>query len=138
MSADRDIEHLNSIVRLKIAPSPIHGVGVFATRPIQKGARLYAELAPFPYRLIPGNFSKLLPEVQASIAERWPRATQGSVFAYPDAIYQGYMNHSDSPNYDNQNDQALRDIEAGEEITEDYRLIEGWQEVFPFLTEKRA
>lgn len=43
------------------------------------------------------------------------------------------MNHSPEPNYDAVSDTAIRTIKAGEEVMEDYRLIDGWQEVFPFL-----
>ncbi len=31
------------------------------------------------------------------------------------------MNHSDDPNYDDVKDIAIKDIQAGEEITEDYK-----------------
>lgn len=66
----RDIDYLNSVVKLRIAPSSVHGVGVFAVRDIAKGQKLYADLAPFPYKMTPGYFSKLFPEVQALLLER--------------------------------------------------------------------
>lgn len=128
------IDQLNERVKLRIAPSPIHGVGVFAIRDIGKGQHLSMDGLPLPYKISPGNLSKLLPEVRELILERWPRASQGMPFAYPDAIMLAYTNHSDDPNYDALNGVTLRDIKQGEEITEDYRKIENWGQVYPWLT----
>jgi len=44
-----------------------------------------------------------------------------------------YLNHSDDPNYDAKNNVCLRDIKKGEEITENYRLIPSYTQVFPWL-----
>lgn len=129
------IDFLNVTVKVKLAPSPIHGVGVFAIRDIPKQTKLFADRSPHPYRISPGNLGKLFPQVRELLTQRWPGIVQGKGFAYPDFHIQGYMNHSDDPNYDAHLDLSLRDIEAGEEITEDYRQIEGWEEVFPFLSE---
>jgi SET domain-containing protein len=133
MSTVDVVDFLNSIVKTRIAPSPIHGVGLFAIRDIPKGMKFFADHMPRPYRLSAANQSKLFPEVRALLMERWPRMVDGEAFGYPDTYIQGYMNHADDPNYDLTLDVALRDIKAGEEITEDYRLIPGWERAFPWL-----
>lgn len=133
MDYEAHISFLNSSVVARIAPSPIHGVGVVAIRDIAKGQRLYADRAPFVYRISKGNLGKLLPEVRSVLAERWPAMELGNPFVFPDVNFQGYMNHSDDPNYCNKTDTALRDIRKGEEITEDYRNIDGWKVAFPWL-----
>lgn len=125
------ITELNDRVCVRIAPSSIHGVGIFAARDISKGKRLCLDHRPIIYSLSPGNLSKLLPEVKQLILERWPRAAIAEPFIYPDAVLSAYMNHADDANV--KNDIALRDIKAGEELTEDYRLIPGFERIYPFL-----
>lgn len=125
---------LNERVLTRLAPSPIHGIGVFALRDIPKGTRLNADMRPEVYALKYENFPQLHPEVRANILERWPTVVTGSAFAYPDTRIQAFMNHADEPNYDNLTDRTLRDIKAGEEITEDYRNIQGAEQVFTWLS----
>lgn len=128
------IDFLNGAVRLEIRPSKIHGVGLFATRHIEKGSKLYATMAPTPFKVSQGNLTKLLPEVKEMLVSRWPGILNGHGFIYPDFHMQGFMNHSDTPNYDNRTDTTIRNIEADEEITEDYRNIEGSNEAYPWLS----
>lgn len=141
MSNEEQIDRLNEFVKARIAPSSVHGVGVFAIRDIAKGQKMwfdtFAQIYPLPY----SQFFKLFPEVRELLLERWPGVAaqkEGEVhtgFAYPDAYLQGYINHSDDPNYDCLTDIALKDIKTGEEITENYRSILGWQVAFPWLVE---
>lgn len=133
---DEQAAKLNTYVKCRIAPSPIHGVGVFAIRDIGKGQKIFADMMPEVFNLPYSSFNKLFPQVKQILLERYPRITKGSMFIYPDTRLQAYMNHSDDPNYDAINDVLLRDVKEGEEITEDYRKIDGWQEVFPFLVVK--
>lgn len=128
------IDYLNSAVVVRIAPSKIHGVGVVALRDLEKGKRLYLDNLPQVYQVPYAEFGKLFKEVRGLIVERWPRTTEGERFAYPDARYQAYINHSDTPNYDLETDMLTQDIKKGEEITEDYKKIVGWRVAFPFLT----
>jgi hypothetical protein len=128
-----ELSTLNTIVTTKIAPSKIHGVGVFAIRDLEAGRRMYLDNVPTAYRLSEGNLSKLFPEVQALLVSKWPRLFIDSVVAYPDARYQAYVNHSDDPNYDCLHDRLIRAVKQGEEITEDYRSIPGWEKAFPWL-----
>ena len=124
---------LNTLIRLKIAPSEIHGVGVFAITSIPKGVKLNADMFPQSFRIPYKDFGKLKPRVRALIVERWPKVVNNEPFMYPDTFLQGYMNHSKEPNYDAINDVTLKNIEYGEEITEDYTKILGWEEAYPWL-----
>lgn len=137
MNFDEQAAWLNSVVKLRLAPSPIHGVGIFAMRDIQKDTKLYADAFPQLYNLPYSSFNKLFPEVRDLILERWPRVIEGSGFAYPETFLQAYMNHSDDPNYDGQKDITLKDIKAGEEITENYRIGTNWPKAYPWLVVKK-
>lgn len=124
---------VNSRVLTRIAPSKIHGVGVFALRDLYAGQRLYLTDLPQVYKLSPASMDKLFPEVKELIWGRWPQATKNGIFAYPDANNQAYVNHSDEYNYDCITDTLVQDLKAGEEITENYRHIPGWQKAHPWL-----
>ena len=133
---EQQIKELNSYVLTRIAPSKIHGVGVFALRDIPKGRKLNVGMITKLYTLPHSSFLKLFPEVREMLLERWPQIVNGSRFLYPDTKIQAFMNHSDKPNYDAKEDIALEDIKKGEEITEDYRQIEGYEKVFKWLKVK--
>lgn len=127
------VKMLNELVKIKIAPSAIHGVGVVAMRNIKQGEKLYADaqyqVLDVPYK----DFKKLRPEIAEYILGRWAPIVNGSHFIYPDSKMIAFMNHSDEFNYDAKNDVALRDIKEGEEVTENYRDIENFDKVFPWL-----
>lgn len=127
---------LNRGMWARLAPSKIHGVGVFAIADLKKDQKLYLDRIPTTFSLRYADFNKLRPEVAQILIERWPAIVEGSAFIYPDSLMQPYMNHSDTPNYDGVYDLALKDIAAGEEVTEDYRLIPGWKVAHPWLVEK--
>lgn len=113
-------EQINDSVLATIAPSPIHGVGVFALQDIKKGQKMFIRWIPMG--MIQTTVSKLKPEVREVIEGRWPPVRDGFPFMHPheDANLLSFMNHSSEPNYDDNADKALRDIRKGEEITEDY------------------
>ena len=138
----REEQYLNLLntVKCTIKPSPIHGVGVFALRDIKKGDRCYV----VPDRSVDwfslgvsdlNKFDAVYPEIKELILARWPLVASGSKFLSPnyDVRLVAFLNHSDHPNYDQATDTALEDIKAGEEIVEDYRLIQNFEKVFPFL-----
>lgn len=129
--------HLNSVILVRIAPSKIHGVGVFAIRDLQKGQKLFLDSLPKVYESPHKIRGKLFAEVWQLVVERWPRVVSGERFAYPDARYQAYVNHADEPNYDGESDLLLCEVKKGEEILEDYRKIPGWDVAFPWLLDKK-
>jgi len=133
MNSNDQAATLNSHVTVRIAPSPIHGVGVFALRNMPKGRKMGLDDMPKGYNLPYSSFGKLFPEVKEILLERWPNVVEGSAFIYPDSRYQGYLNHSPDPNYDAVNDVLLKDVKQGEELTEDYRKIKGWEVAYPWL-----
>lgn len=124
---------LNDIVKIKLAPSNIEGVGVFAMRDIKKGEKIYSDIIPHQFDLPYSKFNKLEKEVAGVLLGHFPLITKGSHFLYPVTKFSAYLNHSDKPNYDAKNDVMLKSVKKGEEITEDYRLIENWEEVHSFL-----
>lgn len=130
---EKQVDELNQRVKVKVQPSSIHGVGLFALRDISKGEKLYANCLPAFYDLSYNHFTKLFPEVRQLLLERFPRVVEGELFAYPDSLLQSFMNHDSNPNYNNMTDTALRNIKAGEEIFEDYTSIPGWETAFPWL-----
>ena len=131
------ITELNQRVKLKVAPSKIEGVGVFALRDIKRGEKLYLDHMPVMYNVRYADFGKLDDVVKEFLLGRWPNIVNGSVFAYPDCRYSAFLNHSDTPNVDAKNDVALADIPKGEELAEDYRLVESYQQIFPWLDKKK-
>ena len=137
LTKEEQIIDLNNTVRCKLAQSNIHGVGVFAIRDISKGERCYCtpNMIPKFYNIPFGSLSKLLPEIKALVLDRWASAVNGSIFQSPndDAGLLFFINHSDNPNYDVVSDTALRDIECGEELLEDYRLMDNADKVYKFL-----
>lgn len=132
---EEQVTRLNERFKARIAPSPIHGVGVFAIRDIAKGQKLYADATPEVYTLGYGNFSKLFLPVRELLLERFPQIVVGSKFVFPTDRLQAYMNHGygEAENYDAIHDIVLKDIKKGEEILEDYTKISGYATVFPWL-----
>lgn len=124
---------LNDIIKIKLAPSEIEGVGVVAMRDIKKGEKIYADSIPHQFDLPYAKFKKLDKEIAQTLLGHFPLITKGSHFLYPVTKFTAYLNHSDEPNYDAKNDVMLKSVKKGEEITEDYRLIENWEQIFPFL-----
>ena len=135
LSQKDQITELNSEVKCVLRPSPIHGIGVFALRNIPKGQRCYItpNVIPRFYNIPYASLNGLLPEIKEIILQRWPSIINGSKFISPDARLLSFMNHSENPNYDPKNDTALKDIENGEEITENYKTMENWANVHKFL-----
>lgn len=127
------INELNSTIKAKIAPSNIHGIGVFAIFDIKKDEKIHADKLPRIYTLSYGSFGKIFTEVRELILERWPLIVNEAGFISPDVRLLTFMNHSSDPNYDAKTDEALRDISKGEEVTKDYRLMPNYKKVFKFL-----
>lgn len=112
------------IVDHYVAPSAIHGLGVFTRSRIQKGETVY-RFHPAIDREISGSELEHLPEhvrrrVEAH-SEWYPDRSTFRLSA--DGCY--YMNHSSCPNLIDAGDTmyAARDIEADEELTCDYAVV---------------
>lgn len=134
MNTEQTIQFLNEVVKIRVAPSKTHGVGLFAMRHINKGTKLFADMFPQAYKISEGNLSKLFPDVQKHLQEVWPRMTLGEPFMWPFCFLQAYINHNNEPNYDCIMDITTRDIKEDEEIFEDYRVLKGWNKAFDWIT----
>lgn len=141
MTRKEQILWLQTTVKVKLAPSPIHGIGVFAIRDIKQGERCFARrLKDDPQVILDLSYSALQ-EVDKDIRElilgRWANIINGSQFYHPndDARLLSFMNHGqdEAENYDPRNDKAIMDIKVGEELLEDYRLIDNYKLVFPWI-----
>ena len=119
------------LVHARVDRSPIHGLGLFAVAPIAKGTEVWRFTPGFDLDLDP----KTLEDQPGSFRERLQhygyidRRLNRYILCCDDARF---INHSDEantrPDFTRDRhglDIAVRDIAAAEEITVDYRLIEG-------------
>lgn len=127
---------LRDIIKAKLAPSPIHGVGVFAMRDLKKGEKMELDAIPHAFDIPYEMLGELEKEQRELVLSHWPAIASGSHFLYPVTRMTAFLNHSDSANYDAKTDKTLRAIKKGEEITEDYRQISLYEKVFPWLDKK--
>ena len=109
----------------RLMPSPIHGVGVFAIRDIPKGAPVFG-----------ADDGELVPVTADEVTVLSPALSRlykdfcvwnGDTFQCPSSLNEltlsWYLNNSKKPNVTADSSlkfTALRDIEAGEELTADY------------------
>ncbi|HXG17089.1 MAG TPA: SET domain-containing protein [Calidithermus sp.] len=119
------------LVRTRVDRSPIHGLGLFADEPIPKGTDVWRFTPGFDLDLDPGVLDAQPPIVRSRLLHYGyiDRRLGRYILCCDDARF---INHSDSPNIgpDFARDRygvdvALRDIAPGEELTVDYRLLEG-------------
>ncbi len=107
-----------------LASSSIHGTGVYAAEPIAEGTVIWDFTEGVDWELTEEEM-QAFPERLRDQMERW-------CFLRPDGMYvlcgdnAKFMNHSFKPNCDDRGDVtiAARDIEAGEELTCDYRAFD--------------
>jgi hypothetical protein len=110
-----------------VAPSPIHGLGCFASANVKKGEKVW-EFHPIIDRVIPESDLWALPahivKLVQTHAEFFPETSVFRLAADGDF----FMNHSDDPNFEDFGDYAIagKDIAVGDEITWDYRIVKVW------------
>jgi SET domain-containing protein len=123
------IEYLNSTVWATLRPSPIHGIGVFAIRDIPKGTQItdhadYGEKHALN-QLTPQEMNQLHPTIRKIILDRTHFTEEDTLLQFysPNhtASLQSWMNHSDTPNTTGTH--VIRNIKAGEELTENYNTL---------------
>ena len=134
------IKEINTYVRTYLAPSDIHGVGVFALYDMKEGEPLFADMMTKIFFIPYQDFDKIRPEIAEQILSRWPLVVNDKPFAYPDVRIVAYMNHAptgNGANYDAINDKLLKDVKRGEEILEDYTLIPNYDNVFTWLAKEK-
>ncbi|MFW6079231.1 MAG: SET domain-containing protein [Gemmatimonadota bacterium] len=119
------------LVETRLAPSSIHGIGIFADRFIPEGTTVWAFVSGFDLVVDPDELSRLSE----------PARRQFRKYSYLDPHLRKYvlcfddarfMNHADEPNLLDTPTSAegmgvtvaARDIEAGEELTCDYSTFD--------------
>ena len=122
------VSYLNKTVVATLKPSAIHGIGVFALTDIPKGHDITDHTSEKPqnsyFELSEHAFSQLKPYIQTLILDRHIFYENDSLkFLSPNttAILQMFMNHSKEPNTNGY--KAIKDIKAGEELTEDFNTL---------------
>lgn len=125
------------LIEVRLAKSPIEGIGVFAKEFIAKGAEIWRLDLRFD-RLIEVDVWEAQSGAVKSYLDRYcyPRRSDPRyiVFEADDARY---MNHADDPNTDFSHGDvayALKDIQPGDEITCDYNVF--FADGFDFLGDR--
>ena len=118
------------LVPTRLDQSPIHGLGIFAERPIMRGTPVWRFTAPFDQAFDPVEIDRL-PDHARAFFDHYSYLnpyTRKLILCFDNARF---TNHSDTPNVamDYSDDPfgidiAIRDIAAGEEITSNYADIE--------------
>jgi SET domain-containing protein len=119
------------LVRTRLGPSPIHGLGLFAVDPIPAGTAVWRFTPGFDLDLEPATVdAQPQPFRDALLHYGWVDPGVDRYLLCCDDVR--FMNHSDTPNVRPRfegdprgADVAIRDIAAGEELTIDYRIVEG-------------
>lgn len=156
------IENLKNQTFCKVGPSPIHGVGVFAIRDIPEGTELFKLSNETPKNhddiidLSEDDLADLDEGVVEIIKSNFVKshlATYSLPETGPNSLYWGYfINHGSMPNLSFKMDEedkqqfvkfvANKDIEKGEELTEDYGFLSQNKEFlckqFKFLERREA
>ena len=113
------------LIKNKLAPSSIHGLGLFAEEYIPSGSVIWKTIDGFDGKVSIESVESL-PLVCRKYFEIYGWIENGKYNFCIDN--QKYINHSDNPNCIVSDDGSVgiagRDIEAGEEITEDYRSFD--------------
>ena len=129
------IDYLNNSVFATLKVSSIHGIGVVAIRNIPIGTlitnySLHDQNKPIVFNTDVKGFNLILPEIRSLILDRNLFQDWQEVFSFYSPNYeqnlQSFCNHSSTPNSAKM--VALRDIESGAEITQDYRqMFQGYK-----------
>ena len=118
------------LVPTRIAPSQIHGIGVFALEPVAKGQAVWQFQQGLDMEFSPDIVDGLPAHVQTFFSHYGylDRQVKRIILCFDDARF---VNHSDDPNVATDYaqdpyglDVALRDISPGEELTMDYAGFE--------------
>lgn len=112
------------LVRTFLAPSPIHGLGLFAADAIPAGAAVWTFRPGFDQKLARADVERLSPPARAQVLRYAYRGhdSDAYILCADDARF---FNHAEAPNVvDDPSEEgtavAARDIGPGEELTSDY------------------
>lgn len=114
------------LIKTFIGPSSIHGTGLFAAEFIPKGSVIWHFDARID-RLIDALEVESLPDVAREHMQRYCGLLENGKYLQT-GDNDRYINHSSTPNTETrpflEDLIAARDIQIGEEITEDYRVFD--------------
>ena len=125
------------LIKTKVLQSKIHGLGLFADEFIPKGTVTWRFDPDFDIYFDPKDVA-LMSEAKRGLIEHFAylsKQTGKYVYSIDNTRF---TNHSSKPNINNTTvlkgdtevcGEALRDIEAGEEMTIDYRLVDAHDEL---------
>ncbi|MAK64150.1 MAG: SET domain-containing protein-lysine N-methyltransferase [Maricaulis sp.] len=112
------------LVETYLSPSPLEGLGVFASQFIPKGQKLWALDPAVDILLSPLQVAER-PDVYQGFIRRYAYFDRTLGAYLLDGDHARFLNHSDTPNLDfsapDGSGVAVRDIRQGEEILCDYR-----------------
>jgi SET domain-containing protein len=128
---DKLLQQLHQHTFAMLKPSPLHGIGVFSITAIKKGERKIFSDHESEWIEISKEEVDALPQHARDLVENHClfNETHYYIPEYGFKIFDlaVYLNHSDQPNLISINDgeffEAIRDIEAGEELLIDYGTI---------------
>jgi SET domain-containing protein len=113
------------MIKNKLAPSPIHGLGVFSEEFVPAGGIVWQWHEGIDQKISPAVV-EALPSVCQDIFKRYGWVENGEYIICIDN--EKYINHSDNPNCifteDGNTAIAARDIHIGDEITQDYKTFD--------------
>jgi SET domain-containing protein len=111
------------LIKTYLDKSTIHGLGVFADEFIRKGTKIWRFVPGFDRAWSPREFAKL-PKQARDYVQRYGYRVDGEVLLTCD--HDHHMNHSANSNTQWRNGHivAKRDIAKGDEITNDYRMLD--------------
>lgn len=134
MTREQLLLELQQDTYVKLKLSPVHGIGIFATKKIPKGCRTIFSKGVGKWIKISFEEVDQLPPHSRNLIETYCLYDEANYFV-PDYGFKLmdlvlYLNHSNEPNIISLNDgeqfEALRDIEEGEELLVHYdSLVEG-------------
>lgn len=116
------------LVKTKIAPSKIAGIGLFADEHIPKGTLTWKFVPGFDLRFTKEELEKL-PEIAQDFAKKYAYLSKDTGYYILCTDNARFYNHSDNPNtgrvelkgtLGEGGDIAIRDIKKGEEMTYNY------------------
>jgi SET domain-containing protein len=111
------------LIRTFIAPSSIHGCGVFAAEPVHAGTLVWEFNEVIDLEITADQIAQLpLAARETALARSFVNEDGRLILARDNGVF---FNHSDAPNTDAgpEGNRANRDIVVGEELTEDYRRL---------------
>lgn len=138
MTKEALLAQLKDETYVMLKPSGIHGIGVFAIRPIPKGCKNFFSRGAGEWIKLPIADVELLPDHSKELVETYCLFDEENYYV-PDYGFKlmdlvNYLNHSNTPNVISVNDgeefEALRDIATGEELFVNYGHIVGGMESY--------